>query len=74
MFGAIHNPNKYHGSRGDPYVADLYSHPDIGGKIRMTILDALEVQPEGGPPYQADWCEDYGGLLISDDPVALEGF
>ncbi len=74
MFGAIHNPNKYHGNRGDPYVADLYSHPDIGGKIRMTILDALEVQPEGGPPYQADWCEDYGGLLISEDPVALDRF
>ncbi|MBU0518297.1 DUF362 domain-containing protein, partial [bacterium] len=32
MFGAIHNPNKYHHNFGDPYVADLYSHPNIGGK------------------------------------------
>jgi hypothetical protein len=24
MFGAIHNPNKYHLSAGDPYVADVY--------------------------------------------------
>jgi uncharacterized protein (DUF362 family) len=72
MFGAIHNPNKYHLERGDPAVADLYSHPDIGGKIRMTILDALEAQCEGGPPYQPNWCEDFGGLLTSNDPVALD--
>ncbi len=37
MFGAIHNPNKYHPNRGNPYVADLYSHPDIGGKIRRFV-------------------------------------
>jgi len=74
MFGAIHNPNKYHHNFGDPYVADLYSHPNISGKIRMTIIDALDVQPEGGPPFQADWCESYGGLLISDDPVALDRY
>ncbi|TKJ40461.1 hypothetical protein CEE37_09100 [candidate division LCP-89 bacterium B3_LCP] len=72
FFGAIHNPNKYHPNRGDPYVADLYSHPDIGGKVRMTIVDALEVQPEGGPPYQPEWVEKYGGLLTGNDPVALD--
>lgn len=72
FFGAIHNPNKYHHLKGDPYVADLYSHPDIGGMVRMTVIDALEVQCEGGPPFQPDWCEDYGGLLISEDPVALD--
>lgn len=72
FFGAIHNPNKYHPDRGDPYVADLYSHPDIGGKVSMTIVDALEVQCEGGPPFQPQWCEDYGGLLLSNEPVALD--
>ncbi|RJP79625.1 MAG: DUF362 domain-containing protein [Candidatus Zixiibacteriota bacterium] len=72
FFGAIHNPNKYHPDRGDPYVADLYSHPDIGGKVRLTIVDALEIQPEGGPPYQPRWCRDFGGLMASTDPVALD--
>jgi uncharacterized protein (DUF362 family) len=72
FFGAIHNPNKYHPNHGDPYVADLYSHPAVGGKVRLTIVDALEVQPEGGPPYQPAWCRDWGGLLISTDPVALD--
>lgn len=72
FFGAIHNPNKYHPNGGDPYVADLYSHPNIGGKVRLTIVDALEVQPEGGPPFQPDWCMDYGGLMTGSDPVALD--
>lgn len=57
FFGAIHNPNKYHPDHGDPYVADLYSHPNIGGKVRLTIVDALEVQCEGGPPFQPQWCK-----------------
>jgi uncharacterized protein (DUF362 family) len=72
FFGAIHNPNKYHPNRGDPYVADLYSHPSIGGQVRLTIVDALEIQPEGGPPFQPQWCLDYGGLMIGNDPVALD--
>ncbi|HDH58005.1 MAG TPA: DUF362 domain-containing protein [Bacteroidetes bacterium] len=72
FFGAIHNPNKYHSNRGDPFIADLYSHPDIGGKVKLTIVDALEVQCEGGPPFQPKWCRDYGGLMTSNDPVALD--
>jgi len=24
MFGAIHNPNKYHQNTGNPYVADVF--------------------------------------------------
>lgn len=72
FFGAIHNPNKYHLDHGDPYVADLYSHPDIGSKVRLTIVDALEAQCEGGPPFQPNWCQDLGGLLTSDDPVACD--
>jgi uncharacterized protein (DUF362 family) len=74
FFGAIHNPNKYHTDRGDPYVADLYSHPDIGGKVRMTIVDTLEIQCEGGPPFQTQWCEDFGGLMLANDPVAIDRF
>ena len=72
FFGAIHNPNKYHPNGGDPFVADLYSHPNIGGKVRLTIVDALEVQPEGGPPFQPNWAVDYGGLMTANDPVALD--
>lgn len=39
-YGAIHNPNKYHDGRGDPYIADLFSCPVIKDKHKIAILDA----------------------------------
>ena len=49
LFGAIHNPNKYHVTAGDPYVADVNMLPPIRQKVRLTICDAIAPQYEGGP-------------------------
>ncbi len=72
FFGAIHNPNKYHGNCGDPYVADLNALPVIRQKVRLTICDALTAQYEGGPPFKPQWTWRYDGLLVAIDPVALD--
>ena len=72
MFGAIHNPNKYHPNGGDPYVADVNAMPGIRSKVRITICDALAAQYEGGPPYMPQWTWPYGGVLVAEDPVALD--
>lgn len=72
MFGAIHNPNKYHLNTGDPYVADVNSIPELNNKIKLTICDATRIQYEAGPPYFPKFCEDFNGLIISEDPVALD--
>jgi uncharacterized protein (DUF362 family) len=72
MFGAIHNPNKYHLNVGDPYVADLNMLPPIRQKIRLNICDAVTAQYEGGPSYMPQWAWPYNGLLMSLDPVALD--
>jgi uncharacterized protein (DUF362 family) len=72
MFGAIHNPNKYHLNLGDPYIADVNMLPSIRGKIRFTICDALNAQYEGGPSHMPHWTWPYNGLLIGTDPVALD--
>jgi uncharacterized protein (DUF362 family) len=72
MFGAIHNPNKYHPSAGDPYVADVNMLPAIRQKVRFTICDALTAQYEGGPTYMPQWSWPYNGLLVAQDPVALD--
>jgi len=72
FFGAIHNPNKYHGNCGDPYVADLNALPVIRHKVRLTICDALTAQYEGGPPFKPQWAWNYNGLLVGTDPVALD--
>jgi uncharacterized protein (DUF362 family) len=72
MFGAIHNPNKYHLNAGDPYVADVYALPEIRRKVRLTICDGITAQYEGGPSYMPQWTWPFNGLLVARDPVALD--
>jgi uncharacterized protein (DUF362 family) len=72
LFGAIHNPNKYHLNVGDPYVADVNMLPPIRKKVRLNICDALMAQYEGGPSYMPQWTWPFNGLLMSQDPVALD--
>lgn len=72
LFGAIHNPNKYHVNVGDPYVADVYMLPPIRQKVRLHICDAITAQYEGGPSYMPQWSWPYNGLIAARDPVALD--
>ncbi len=71
-FGAIHNPNKYHDNNCDPFVAELFDSSLIKRKHRLSILDALTVQYHKGPSYHAEWAENYGALIFSQDPVAAD--
>lgn len=72
FFGAIHNPNKYHLTVGDPYVADVNMLPPIRQKVRLHIGDATAVQFEGGPSYMPQWSWRFNGLIVGTDPVALD--
>jgi len=72
FFGAIDNPNKYHDSVGDPYIADVNMIPEIRNKVRLTICDAITAQYEGGPPYMPQWTWQHNGLLVGKDMVALD--
>ena len=72
MFGAIHNPNKYHTNAGDPYVADVNAFAPIRQKVRLHICDALNAQYEGGPSFMPQWMWPFDGVLVARDPVALD--
>ena len=72
FYGAIHNPNKFHQNSCDPYVADLCHHPFIKNKLRLTVCDASRVQVHNGPAFYPRYAREYGGLLVSTDPVALD--
>ena len=72
MFGAIHNPNKYHSNGGDPYVADVNMLAAIRQKLRLHICDGLNAQYEGGPSFMPQWMWPFNGLLVARDPVALD--
>ncbi len=71
-YGAIHNPNKYHANGCSPFVADVNSHPAIRRKTRLNVCDAVRVQVHGGPGYKPRWTTEFGGILVSTDPVALD--
>jgi uncharacterized protein (DUF362 family) len=72
MFGAIHNPNKYHEDRCDPFIADVNALPQIRKKNRLVIFDALRIQYNGGPGFKPQWVEEPGWILLSEDPVAVD--
>ena len=72
-FGAIENPNKFHGNNCDPFVADLYMSSHIKEKNKLIICDAINVLFEGGPTdYKPRYVWNYNGLIIGTDPVAVD--
>lgn len=72
MFGAINNPNKFHNNNCDPHVADVSMMDPIRSKNRLTIIDATRVQYNNGPGYDPAHFAEYGGIVLSDDPVAVD--
>ncbi len=71
-FGAIHNPNKYHDTRCDPYVAEVFDAPQVRTKHRLSVIDALVVQYHRGPSFHPQWAEPCGKFIFSLDPVAAD--
>lgn len=57
---------------GDPYLPELYADRRLGGKVVLTILDALRPQYAGGPFPGAEFSVNYGAIFASRDPVALD--
>ncbi len=72
MFGAINNPNKYHGNNCDPYAADISCLEPLRTKNRLAVIDAVKVQYQGGPGYDSRHMGIYGGIIIASDPVAAD--
>jgi uncharacterized protein (DUF362 family) len=72
MYGAIHNPNKYHPNGCDPYVADLNMLPEIRSRMKLTICDATTAMYEGGPGFKPEHSWKCNALLVAEDAVALD--
>jgi len=72
MYGVIHNPNKYHPNGCNPYVADVNMLPEIRSRMKIVICDATTAMYDGGPGFKPELSWKYNGLLVSQDPVALD--
>jgi uncharacterized protein (DUF362 family) len=57
---------------GDPFLPEIYADPRIGGKVVLTILDALRPQYAGGPFPGAQDKTNYGAIFASPDAVAID--
>jgi uncharacterized protein (DUF362 family) len=57
---------------GDPFLPELYADPRLGGKVVLTILDALRPQYAGGPFPGAQDKTNYGAIFASRDAVAID--
>ncbi len=57
---------------GAASIAEIYSHPLIGKKVVLNLMDGLVAQYAGGPQSQPFFSEHYATLYASKDPVALD--
>jgi uncharacterized protein (DUF362 family) len=73
-YGVIHNPNKYHDSCCDPYVADVVAAAPVRTRLRLTLLDGVTAQCQGGPAFSAEGLFAPGKVVASTDPVAPDAW
>ena len=71
-FGAINNPNKYHLNKCNPYIPDLNSLDIIRNEETLIVGDATKIQAFGGPSFKGQWAVQHNGILMGDDPVAID--
>ncbi len=53
-------------------IPEMYSDPQLGGKIVLNLTDGLVAQIAGGPDYQPLYARPLGTLYASRDAVALD--
>jgi len=72
--GILDNWRRFGNGRGygDAALAEVYADPRIGKKVILTIMDAMVLQYAGGPFPSPVNCVEYGTLLASRDPVAVD--
>ncbi len=64
-------PSSYHGN-GNVNLGELFLLPDVKGKTRLIIVDALRPYFGPGPQINPLHRWDYNGILAGTDPVAVD--
>lgn len=68
----VKHPARYHENRCSPYAGDIVALPEIRGKLRLNIVNALRVVFDGGPEVSDELTGSEGTLLLGYDPVAVD--
>ncbi len=64
-------PSSYH-NENNANLAETWLLPDVKGKTRLVLLDALRPLCDKGPQPDPRYMWDYKGLIASTDPVAVD--
>jgi uncharacterized protein (DUF362 family) len=71
-YGSFDNPGSHHSNHCNPALADFSAIPVVKKKSRLVVVDALRPQYNGGPGLKVDAQWNYCGLLVGQDPVAID--
>lgn len=63
------NPKCVHGVCN---VAKIYKHAQMGGKVRLVVMDALRVLYQGGPQDNQTYKKAHNAIMVSTDPVSID--
>jgi len=64
-------PSRYHGAESSR-LGEVFFLPDVKGKTRLIIVDMLRPYFGPGPQINPLHRWNYGGILVSTDPVAVD--
>ncbi len=64
-------PSRYHGEN-NAKLGEIWTRPDVKGKTRLVLVDALRPLCDKGPQPDPRYLWDYNGLIAGVDPVAVE--
>jgi methylmalonyl-CoA mutase cobalamin-binding subunit len=64
-------PSAYH-NENNANLAETWLLPDVKGKTKLVLLDALRPLCDKGPQPDPRYLWDYKGLVASTDPVAVD--
>lgn len=68
----IKSPARLYLNHGDPFIPEIYRLPQISGKVRLHIANALRILYHGGPDVNQRYIYEHGCAIFSLDPVALD--
>ncbi len=57
---------------GQSTIPEMYSDPQVGGRVVLSITDGLVAQIAGGPQFEPLYARNLGTLYASKDAVALD--
>jgi len=64
-------PSHYH-DQNNVNLGEIWTLPDVKGKTRLVLVDALRPLCDKGPQPDPRYLWDYKGLMAGTDPVAVE--